>query len=141
MVQQIELEQGPLPEGAEYYVDGGFPTLNDIESVGQRNVLVFSPVKEADKQLRKGKDPYVPKPGDTLNVAAWRIRMGTTEAKDKYKQRSKAEWSNAESRNRGLQQFVVRGLDKVRSVVNWFVLIHNLFRMVALRAARLQTGA
>ncbi len=141
MVQKIEAEQGPLPEHAEYYVDGGFPTQKDIESVGKRNILVFSPVKEADKQIEKGKDPYVPKPGDTPHVAAWRQRMGTADAKQKYKQRSKTEWPNAESRNRGLQQFLVRGLKKVRSVVMWFVLIHNLLRMVKLRAARLQMAA
>lgn len=141
MVQKIEVEQGPLPEGSEYYVDGGFPTQKDIESVGQRKVLVFSPVKEADKQKQQGKDPYVAKPGDTPHVAAWRERMGTDEAKEKYKQRSKAEWPNAECRNRGLQQFLVRGLDKVRTVVMWFVLIHNLLRMVALRAARQQAAA
>ena len=44
------------------------------------------------------------------------------------------EWSNAECRNRGLYQFVVRGLQKVKSVVLWYVLVHNLFRWVALRA-------
>ena len=141
MVQKIEAEQGPLPEGAEYYVDGGFAAHHDIESVGQRSVLVFSPVREAEKQKQKGKDPYVPKPGDTPQVAAWRQRMGTADAQEKYRQRSKTEWANAECRNRGLQQFRVRGLEKVRSVVMWFVLIHNMFRMVALRAARVQTTA
>ena len=141
MVQQIEAEQAPLPEDAEYYVDGGFTNKEDIESVGQRGVTVFAPIKEAEKQERQGKDPYVAKPGDTLHVAAWRERMGTEEAKEKYKQRSKTEWPNAVCRNRGLQQFLVRGLEKVKSVVLWHVLIHNLFRMVALRAKRAQVAA
>jgi len=141
MVQQIEAEQGPLPEDAEYYVDGGFTNKEDIESVGQRGVTVFAPVKEPEKQERQGKDPYVAKPGDTPQVAAWRERMGTAEAKEKYKQRSKTEWPNAECRNRGLQQFLVRGLAKVKAVVLWYVLIHNLLRMVALRAERAQVSA
>ena len=141
MVQQIEDEQGPLPEDAEYYVDGGFTNKEDIESVGQRGVTVFAPIKEAEKQKRQGKNPYVAKPGDTPEVAAWRERMGTEEAKEKYKQRSKTEFPNAVCRNRGLQQFLVRGLEKVKSVVLWYVLTHNLFRMVALRAARLKVAA
>ena len=141
MVQQIEAEQAPLPEDGEYYVDGGFATTEDIESVGQRGVTVFAPVKQADKQERQGKNPYVAKPRDTPHVAAWRERMGTEQAKKKYKQRSKTEWPNAMCRIRGLQQFLVRGLEKVKSVVLWYVFIHNLFRMVALRAARVKAAA
>lgn len=141
MVEQIEAEQEPLPEKAEYYVDGGFATKEDIESVSQRDVTVFAPLKEVEKQQREGKDPYAPKRGDSPNVAAWRQRMGTEDGRKKYKQRAKCEWSNAECRNRGLHQFVVRGLAKVKTVVLWYVLVHNLFRMVALRAERALVAA
>lgn len=141
MVQQIEAEQAPLSENAEYYVDGGFSTKEDIQSVGQRGVTVFAPVKERKKQEQQGKDPYAAKPGDSPEVAAWRERMGTEEAKEKYRQRCKTEWPNAVCRNRGLQQFLVRGLEKVKSVVLWHVLIHNLIRMVALRAERVPVAA
>ena len=134
MVQQIEVEQAPLPEGAEYYVDGGLVTKEDLESVGQRRVTVFAPPKEVKQQQQQGKDPYAPKRGDSPEVAQWRQRMGTAEAQEKYKQRGKCEWSNAQCRNRGLYQFVVRGLQKVKAVVLWYVLVHNLFRGVALRA-------
>jgi len=141
MAQQIEAEQAPLPKGGEYHVDGGFVTMEDVESVGQREVTVFAPPKEVEKQKRQGKDPYAPKPGDTPKVAEWRQRMGTAEAKEKYKQRGKCEWSNAECRNRGLYQFVVRGLQKVKSAVLWYVLVHNLFRWLALRAERAKAAA
>lgn len=141
MVEQIETEQAPLPENGEYYVDGGFATKEDIASVEKRGVTVFSPPKDVEKQQRNGKDPYAPKRGDSPEVAAWRQRMGTEEGRQKYKQRAKCEWSNAECRNRGLHQFVVRGLAKVKSVVLWYVLVHNLFRMVALRAKRASAAA
>ena len=141
MVQQIETEQSPLPEGSEYYVDGGFVTKEDLESMGQRRVTVFAPPKAVQKQQQQGKDPYAPKPGDSPEVAEWRQRMGTPEAQEKYKQRGKCEWSNAECRNRGLYQFVVRGLQKVKAVVLWYVLVHNLFRWVALRAQRAKAAA
>ena len=141
MVQQIEEQQAPLPQGGEYHVDGGFVTLDDVESVGQRGVTLFAPPKEVEKQQQEGKDPYAPKRGDTPKVAEWRQRMGTAEAQEKYKQRGKCEWSNAQCRNRGLYQFLVRGLQKVKAVVLWYVLVHNLFRWVALRAEAAKAAA
>jgi IS5 family transposase len=61
--------------------------------------------------------------------------MGTPEAKQIYKERAAtAECVNAISRNRGLRQFLVRGLRKVRAVALWFAIAHNLMRAVALRA-------
>jgi exonuclease VII small subunit len=134
MTQKIEAEQGPLPETAESYVDGGFVTREDLTSMAQRGVTVYAPIKAVEKHQQQGKDPYAPRRGDTPQVVAWRERMATEEARQKYKQRAKCEWTNAECRNRGLHQFVVRGLPKVRAVVLWYVLVHNLFRMVALRA-------
>lgn len=66
-------------------------------------------------------------------MAAWRQRMGTDEAKAMYKRRAAtAECVNAQSRNRGLQQFKVRGLAKVTCVMLIFALAHNLMRMVSL---------
>lgn len=141
MAQKIEAEQGPLPENAECYVDGGFAAREDLQSMAQRGVTVYSPVKAVEKHQQQGKDPYAPRRGDSPEVVEWRQRMGTEEARQKYKQRAKCEWSNAECRNRGLHQFVVRGLEKVKTVVLWYVLIHNLFRMVALRAQRALAAA
>lgn len=134
MVQQIEEDQGELPD--EYYTDGGFSTKDDIEKLSQRGCIVYTPVKEVKKKRREGKDPYAALGSDTPEVAQWRVRMGTEEAQTKYRQRSKCEWPNAVCRNRGLQQFLVRGLDKVKPVVLWYVLAHNLLRLVALRAER-----
>jgi hypothetical protein len=41
---------------------------------------------------------------------------------------------NALARNRGLRQFLVRGLPKVKAVLLWFALAHDLMRSVALRS-------
>jgi len=60
--------------------------------------------------------------------------MMTSEAQEIYKERaSTAEWVNAMARNRGMRRFLVRGLQKIRAVVLWFVLAHNLVRAAALR--------
>ena len=141
MAEKLEAEQGPLPENAEYYVDGGFATREDLQSMARRGVTVFSPVKAVEKHQQQGKDPYAPRRGDSPEVVQWRQRMGTEAGRQKYKQRAKCEWSNAQCRNRGLHQFVVRGLEKVKAIVLWYVLVHNLFRMVALRAQRALAAA
>jgi hypothetical protein len=61
--------------------------------------------------------------------------MGRDEAKEIYKQRAAtAECVNAIARGRGLMQFVVRGLNKVKAVALWYALAHNLMRTVALAA-------
>ena len=136
MVEQIEADQEPLPSDAEYYADGGFTTQEDIEQVSERGLTLYAPVKVGARQKREGTSQYKARPTDKKHVARWRERMGTPAAQEKYKQRSKTEFPNATSRNRGLHQFLVRGLEKVKTVVKWYVLIHNLLRMVALRAER-----
>ena len=61
--------------------------------------------------------------------------MGTDEAKEIYKQRAASvECVNAHVRNRGLRQFVVRGIEKVKAVTLWHVLVHNFVCTLRLRA-------
>ena len=91
-------------------------------------------VWEEKKKRDKGIDPFAPIPTDAPEIAAWRQRMGLPESKEIYKERaSTAEWVNAQARNRGLQQFRVRGLQKVKDVAMWFAIVHNLIRALTLR--------
>jgi len=132
MIAQHETRYGEAPQ--EMLVDGGFVKKEDIVAVSepQGSTTVYAPVPSSrDKKI----DPHVPKADDAPAVAAWRLRMATAEAQEIYKDRAAtAECVNAIARNRGLQQFRVRGSPKVRAVVLWYVLAHNLMRMVALRA-------
>lgn len=70
-------------------------------------------------------------------VAAWRVRMGTPEAKALYKARAAtAECVNALWKDhRGLQRLPVRGLAKVLCVALWMAVTHNLLRWVTLARA------
>lgn len=78
---------------------------------------LYVPVKDVDKKRQKGLDPFAPLPSDTPQRAEWRQRMGTETAKQIYKERaSTAECVNALARQRGLTQFRVRGLDKVKII-------------------------
>jgi hypothetical protein len=132
MTKQLKRRYGKVP--AQTLIDGGFAKKEDIETVSKQpdGTTVYAPVQ---KPKTADRDPHQPLPGDSATIAQWRRRMGTEEAKEIYKQRaSTAECVNAISRNRGMQQFLVRGLEKVRTVVLWFALAHNLMRAVALRA-------
>ena len=133
MVKQIQKRHGTLPK--EGLWDGGYTMVKDTITLTQMGVVVYMPVKEEEKKISKGIDPFVPISTDTPEVAAWRQRMGLPESKEIYKERaSTAEWVNAQARNRGLQQFRVRGLQKVRDVAKWFAIVHNLIRGLTLIA-------
>lgn len=127
MVEQVTERCGRAP--AAWLVDGGFVGHDQIDRASQSTV-VYGPVPEPkDKTV----DAHQAKASDSEAVAAWRERMGTLEAKAIYKRRAAtAECVNAQSRNRGLQQFQVRGLAKVKCVMLIFALAHNLMRMAAL---------
>jgi hypothetical protein len=134
MVEQHKERYGRPPE--EILVDGGFAKHDEIETVSspETGTTVYAPVQKPKNAER---DPHVPRPGDSETIAEWRQRMGTEEAKKIYKERaSTAECVNAIARNRGLRQFLVRGLRKVRAVALWYALAHNLMRAATLRAQR-----
>lgn len=133
MVDNIEQRHGQRP--AEMLADGGFVKKDDIDQLQPPGggTQLFAPVMQSKDQHR---DPHTPRDDDSPAVAEWRKRMSTAQAKEIYKQRaSTAECVNAQARNRGLRQFLVRGLEKVRAVMLWFAIAHNLIRTLALRAA------
>jgi transposase len=127
MVEQLESRYERRPE--QMLVDGGFTHRDDIEKLAPKTAVYAPPPKPQDPQ----RDPHAPLPTDSPALAEWRTRMGTPEAKAIYKERaSTAECVNALARNRGLTRFNVRGLDKVKSVLLWYALAHNLMRMAEL---------
>jgi len=109
------------------------PTLSAVESTEARGCRVYAPpMKPRDAE----RNPYRPLPEDSEAVARWRRRMGAASARAKYKDRAAtAECVNAQSRNRGLWQFNVRGRLKARCVSLLQALAHNAMRGVALEQA------
>ncbi len=132
MYDQIGERYDELPE--DYLADHGFAQEKDITKLEAAGTKVYMPVKGAYKKIKEGKDPYVPQKGDNEEMAQWRARMGTDEGKEIYKQRTAtAEFPNACCRNKGLQQFNVRGLVKVKAVTLLYALAHNIQRTFDLR--------
>jgi transposase len=133
MLEQLQERYDRQPE--EALVDGGFASCDTINKATKRGCVVYAPLKEEEKQLAAGKDPYSAKKGDSEAVAAWRERMGTAAAKLIYHWRCQtAEWVNALCRNRGLWQMPVRGRPKCRTVAVLYAIAHNITRGVKLRA-------
>jgi transposase len=78
-------------------------------------------------------DRYTPRADDTPALAEWRQRMGTDEAKERYKDRAAtAETTNAEARARGLGRLLVRGTKKALSIGLIFGLAYDIMRYAAL---------
>lgn len=131
MVEQLERHFDRLPQ--EYLTDGGFSSKHDIEELQSHGTTVYTPIRDEENKRAKGQDPFAPMPGDSPIIAAWRQRMGTEAAQTIYKLRpSLAEFPNAVFRNRGLRQFLVRGLHKVKAVTLWQVLAFNFTRIRSL---------
>lgn len=129
--EDVHERYGKAPEN--YVVDGGFVTNDDVTEVEQSDSRVIGPMPHADRIEKRGGDPHARRAGDTDEMAAFRQRMATEEAKTILKQRpSIAEFPNAECRNRGLHQFRVRGLEKVRTVTLWYAVTFNFMRMLDL---------
>ena len=77
MLKQIEQRCGERPQ--EHLVDGGFVELDEIEKAAAAGTKAYAP----PPAKRKGESPdYEPKADDTPQVAEWRSRMGTKEAKE-----------------------------------------------------------
>ena len=128
MLEQVEADHGRVP--AKTLVDGGFANNADIETVTAKGTTVYAPVKASKDKTR---DRHAPRDGDSEVIAAWRIRMGTVEANEVYKQRAAtAECVNAQARAHGLTQLLVRGSENVLGVGLLIALGHNFMRWLTL---------
>jgi transposase len=117
----------------QHLADGGFAKQADIEALARAGVEAYVPVPMPRDPAR---DRHTVRAADPPGVAAWRERMGTEAAKAIYKERAAtAECINAQARNRGLTRFLVRGLAKVKAVVTWHALAHNMVCTWRLAAA------
>jgi transposase len=122
MNEALAADYGQRP--GQHLADGGFAKLADIADLAHAGGVVYVPVPTPRNAER---DRYAPLPGDPPEVAAWRERMNTDDAKAIYKERAQtAECANAQARNRGLKQFLVRGLEAVTATALWYALAHNM---------------
>ena len=131
MLDEIKCDYGRLPK--RHLVDGGFNNNGDTEWAASQGVKVYGPPPKSKHRT----DPYAPRDDDGPGVAQWRRRMRSPHGKGVYKRRVMTECINARFRQWGLQQFTVRGKQKVTTVLNWFGLANNILaghRLISLAA-------
>jgi transposase len=131
MLDEIQRDYGRLPQ--RHLVDGGFNNNGDTEWAASQGVKVYGPPPKSKHRT----DPYAPRDDDGPGVAQWRRRMRSPHGKGVYKRRVMTECINARFRQWGLQQFTVRGKQKVTTVLNWFGLANNILaghRLLSLAA-------
>jgi transposase len=125
MLDQLHRRYGRCP--AQSLVDGGFAKFDAVVAAESRGTQVFAPIPRPKNAKL---DPHQPRSKEPQAITQWRLRMATNEAKQIYRERAaSAEWVNAQARNRGLRQFLVRGMAKARAVVLWYALAHNLMQL------------
>jgi transposase len=122
MNEALAAAHGTRP--AEHLADGGFAKLDDIAALAEAGVVTYVPVP-APRDRTRGR--HAPRTDDPPAIAAWRQRMAAEDAKAISKDRAAtAECVNAQARNRGLTGFLVRGIDKAKTVALWYALAHNM---------------
>jgi hypothetical protein len=131
MAEQVEQRHQVRP--ATWLADGGYSSLDDIESMDERGCELIVPPRACSKSKYA---PTEVRPSDSPAIAQWRTRMATEQAKKTYTLRgATAELINAQARTRGLTQFLVRGIKKVLAVALMQALTHNMTRIWALQRA------
>lgn len=132
VLEQVVRRTSRLPEA--YLIDGSFATRGDITALERRGVTVYAPARPP-RTTTSGRTKAEPRWDDTPEVARWRKRMETAEAKEIYRQRgATSECVNAQARHHGLTRLLVRGTHKVMSVLLLVAITHNLLRWIGLGA-------
>lgn len=132
MHQQLINNYGKTPK--HVLVDSAYTNKEGVRQVESRNSKVVAAVPRVEQLTAHGKDPYQPQPGDSPEYAAYRKRMKQKRYQKMYKLRpSIAEFPNAVCRNRGLHQFLVRGIQKAQAVAVLQALAFNFTRMLHLK--------
>jgi transposase len=137
MLAEVQTNYGLMP--AEAVLDSGYFSQDEIVTLCDLGCTPFVAIPD------KGATPksrYQPKKNDPPQVADCRLHMGTPEGREKLKIRGAvAELVHAVLDQCNLARVQVRSLKKVRTVLLWFVLVHNWMRERLLRQKLAQVAA
>lgn len=115
-----------------WFGDSAYSSKEDVETVAELypEVTYYGPPK-----VRKGIDPKKYVKNDSESVKRWRDLIGNEKIEELYKKRcSTAEFSNAQTKNHGFKEFLVRGHEKVKGATILQAIAHNIQRFLALKA-------
>ena len=121
--RQIEKRTGVLPE--HLLADANHANHEAITALAAKGVDVLVPVPERTR-----------KDGGSPEIEAWKARMQTPDAKERYRARAslcdalrdtrRGELSNANARRMGMTQLLVRGVAKATSVALLTAIAHDV---------------
>lgn len=109
---------------SKWLADSAYANKTDAEEAETEftNTTLLSPPTSNGKV-----DATTPRKTDNPAMTNLRTRMNTEEAQVIYKNRSStAEFVNATSKNKGMREFLVRGLNKVTSMALMYAIAHNM---------------
>lgn len=127
MIERVRRRFGRSPK--RWLADGGYTDRADIDwaaSPEGGGVKVYSPLP---RSKHKNRPPEAPRPDDGPGAVDWRRRMATPTGKAIYRHRAQCECIHAHWRRQGLVQVLVRGAEKVRAVLLWHAIAHNITRL------------
>jgi len=125
MVEQVAERSGRTPD--HWLVDGGFFNRDTATKLAEDGITLYCPPHRPKGDRAPGEAMDT----DTPAVAALRARMASEAAQTVYRQRARwIEWVNAGFRQRDWRQVPVRGVAKVRTLVSWQALTHNMTRIM-----------
>ncbi len=108
----------------DWLCDSGYANKKDAAEAAKAfpHITFYSP------PVANGKyDALTPRETDNEAMMNLRKRMGTEEAQVKYKKRCcTAEFANASTKNLGMREFWVRGLEKVKQTALLYAITHNM---------------
>jgi transposase len=132
MLDDVHARTGEHPK--KLLADANHAKLSCIDAAGARGVEVFvPPMKKRKRKTQDGKPARNKVRVDSPEVAKWRARMTTPDAKALYKQRAAlVELGNAHLKDRfGLAQMPVRGLPRVLATTLLYALAMNVVNNAA----------
>jgi transposase len=129
MMHQVKenLEKIGCPMPDKWLADSAYANKNDAQEAEDNfsEVTFYSPPTSTQKKV----DPLTPRKNDNEAMKKLRARMGTDEAKEIFKKRaSTAEFANAVTKNRGMDKFLVRGIEKVKNMAFLYAIAHNMIQ-------------
>lgn len=131
MVDQVEANTGQRPEGV--LADAGYFDSDVIEALQARGMEVLIPPDKLPHRLRRQRSapPAPPPPEDAPLRERMRHRLQQPEVLERYREREQSVEPvfGQIKEGRGLRQFLLRGLPKVRALWRLECAVHNLLKL------------
>ena len=130
MVDQVEANTGRRPEAL--LADAGYFDAEAIEALQARGIRVLIPPDKMPHRLRRTLPPAPAPPPEGASLRErMRYLLRLPEVLERYRQREQSVEPvfGQIKEGRGLRQFLLRGLDKVRALWRLDCAVHNLLKL------------